>query len=85
MSLDPLVFVLMLVLGLAAFLLGLVYMVFKAVGGVLRGLGGLLRGRPKGAARVVALSAGRVCGDPQCRHVEPRPACFCSQCGKRLE
>ena len=84
-GLDPLIFVLVLVLGLAGLLLGVLALVFKVIGGVLGWIADLFRGHPKAIPHRSGHSGARVCPQESCRHVEHRPARFCSQCGQRLE
>lgn len=79
------IFILVLVLGLAGILLGVVALVFKVIGGVLGWIAGLFRGHPKAVTHRSGRSGARVCPQESCRHVEHRPARFCSQCGQRLE
>ena len=79
------IFILVLVLGLAGLLLGVLALIFKVIGGVLGWIAGLFRGHPKAIPQHSGRSAARVCPQESCRHVEHRPARFCSQCGQRLE
>ena len=83
---DVLLFILLLVLGCAAFFFGVIYMLCKLIAGIGRGVFGVfkprssieIRGRPMQASRQ------RACPNGQCRKVEYRDAHYCSQCGTRL-
>jgi len=93
---DILAILVLLVLGVAAFFFGVIYAVCRALASLWRGLMRVAtpRGVP-GAVRLNTQVAGRsrqasgrrtfrVCPREQCRHVERRPARFCSQCGAEL-
>lgn len=75
------------VVGIAAFFFGILYMVCHGLASAGRRLLGPVTGRGRrghGAkpALPVGRRAGRVCPNPGCRHVEHRPARYCSQCGE---
>ena len=93
---DILIILVLLVLGVAAFFFGVIYAVCRALASVWRGVVRVLspRGVP-GSPQVLVTPAAplarsqggrtfRVCSREQCRHVERRPARFCSQCGAKL-
>ena len=87
---DVALFLLLLVLGCAAFFFGVVYLIGRAIAWVAGGLLSLFgggrraccdRARRTGDPR----SQGRVCPRGDCRRVEYRiGARYCSQCGERL-
>ena len=79
------IFILVLILGLAGILLGVLALVFKVIGGVLGGIARIFRGHPKATPASPGRGKGRVCPQASCRHIEHRPARFCSQCGQPLE
>lgn len=93
---DILIILVLLVLGVAAFFFGVIYAVFRALASVRRGIVRVLW--PRSVRRSPRVSAPpavrpvrsqgrrtfRVCPREQCRHVEHRPARFCSQCGAEL-
>lgn len=93
---DILIILVLLVLGVAAFFFGVIYAVYRVLASVGRGIAHLLWPRrvpcsprvPAAPAARPARSQGRrtfrVCLREQCRHVEHRPARFCSQCGAKL-
>lgn len=93
---DILIILVLLVLGVAAFFFGVIYAACRALASVGRGIVRLLSPRgvpcsPRASAPPAARPAQsqgrrtfRVCPREQCRHVEHRPARFCSQCGAKL-
>lgn len=85
---DLLLVVLVLVLGIAAFLFGLVYVVWCVVGAFGRGMWSLVRPRRFAGTRTrrEAPAFGRAvyCPRPNCGKVEHRLARYCSQCGEKL-
>jgi len=93
---DILIVLVLLVLGVAAFFFGVIYAVCRALASVWHGIVHLLSPRgvphaPQGSvlpterpARSQGTRTFRVCPREQCRHVERRPARFCSQCGAKL-
>lgn len=83
MQVDLLVFLIVLVFGLAAFILGVIALIWKAVSAVGMSLVRLVTPGRKARAQAVR-QAGLICRNPHCRKVEYRSARFCSQCGRPL-
>ena len=84
---EPLVLVMVLVFGCAAFLFGVFYLICWFVGGLGKGFVQLLRPRrlPNAADHgPAARGPGRVCSRDLCRNIEYRRANYCSQCGMPL-
>jgi len=93
---DILIVLVLLVLGVAAFFFGVIYAVCRALASVGRGIVHWLSPRSVPSSPPLSVSTAerpvrsqgrrtfRVCPREQCRHVERRPARFCSQCGAEL-
>jgi len=90
MHADVLIFLLLLVIGFAAFIFGVLYFVLQLLAGIGRGIGRVFGGccrktkvplPPRAVAVVGPVSA---CPNPRCGHRETRPARYCSQCGSKL-
>lgn len=85
MPLEPLVVVILLVVGCAAFLLWVLYCMFWVFG---KAGGGLLRLVGLGPARWKShppTGAAQVCSNDRCQKVERRQGRYCSQCGAPLQ
>lgn len=83
---DPLILLLIVVLGVASLMLGAVYFLFRVAASVGRALfGALVSGRSTNPRRVGPAPGRRVCPREECRRVEHRAARYCSQCGAPLE
>lgn len=76
MTFDPLLLLLLVVFGLAAFLFGLLYSVWWVIASAGRGLVSLVRRRPR---------PPRICSRDACRRLEERDARFCSRCGAPMQ
>ncbi len=81
---EPFIFIVVLILGLAAFFFSILYILARVVGFVFSGLGRMLGGSGRRTPIGHGASAGLICPREGCRKVENRPARFCSQCGARL-
>ena len=86
MGADPLLILLILVFGCAAFFLGLLYLIGRVFTTAGRGFRRLVGGRARGANGAQHYCGTRplACPRASCRNVEHRPATFCSRCGARL-
>lgn len=93
MHVDILVILCLVVVGVAAFFVGILYAVCHALASVRRGILRLVmpRGRRRDHSEESPIAKSldgrdfRVCANERCRHVEHRPATYCSQCGERLD
>ena len=87
MHADLLLFLLVMVLGCAAFVFGILYLLCRVIGIVGRSLFGAVRPRPADRSRAdqVRGANAMVCPRADCRNVEYRDARFCSHCGTRFD
>ncbi len=80
------------VVGVAAFFFGIIYVVCQALASTRKSVLRVLmpRGMKRRSAEAVPAATPmgertpRVCPSRRCRHVEHRPASYCSQCGEKL-
>ena len=85
MSADPLILVLVLVVGCAALLFAVFYVLGRVIGVVGKGVTTLFVGRPaKGQAALAPGGRELVCSREKCRKIELRNGRYCSQCGAPL-
>ncbi len=85
MPMEPLVVVILLVVGCAAFLLWVLYCLFWVFG---RAGGGFMRLIGLGPAQPppsTTAAAATVCSNDRCQKVERRKGRYCSQCGSPLQ
>ncbi len=85
MPVEPIVVVLVLILGCAAFILWVMYCAFWAVGKAGGGVARMLGLGPKRRADAAAVGPASVCSNDRCQKVERRRGRYCSQCGSPLQ
>ena len=96
MSPDPIIFIVLLSLGVAAFIIALLFMVFSLLGAIMRAVAAVLRGlwripqailggHPKPGVKAIRIAPGEPCPRQQCQYVDHRVRQFCSRCGQRLD
>ena len=85
---DVFVFILLVVVGFAAFFFSVIYMFCRFIAWIGRGVFGSSRRGPASqtdwACPPVRRARRRVCPNERCRNVEYRDASYCSQCGAAL-